>query len=276
MKYLFFDIDGTLLSHSNGIAESAVNALKKAQENGHKIFLNTGRSLAEISPAFDQFNFDGYVCAAGSYIKIGDQVILNKIISEKDVSYLIEIMDSIGLGYGLEGEEFTFFSDEVYLGYVSRMKEAFEKGSCQPNYKYEPIQFMIQPEFVKNAHEYSKNPIAINKLLLYAKDINHLKELENKLERDFHIINYGTFGELLNYGVNKGTGIVEVIKYYGASLEDTISFGDSLNDLEMLQISNVGVAMENASVEVKEISDMIAGHINKDGLANAMKDLNLI
>ena len=65
-KYLFFDVDGTLLPFGQNATESTRLALKKAHERGHRLFLSTGRSPVELDPRLNGFPFDGGVFAGGS------------------------------------------------------------------------------------------------------------------------------------------------------------------------------------------------------------------
>lgn len=63
MSALFFDIDGTILSEiTHKIPESALEALHKAQENGHKTFINTGRTICSVPPMIKRISFDGFLC----------------------------------------------------------------------------------------------------------------------------------------------------------------------------------------------------------------------
>ena len=74
-KILFFDIDGTLLSHRTlTIPESAKRAVRKAKENGHLIFINTGRTISVINKEIKDLGFDGYICGCGSYIEVDGEV----------------------------------------------------------------------------------------------------------------------------------------------------------------------------------------------------------
>ena len=74
---LFFDIDGTLLSHTtHSIPESAIMAIKKAKENGHLIFINTGRPFPLIDECIKSLKPDGQVCGCGSYIRYRDEVLV--------------------------------------------------------------------------------------------------------------------------------------------------------------------------------------------------------
>ena len=68
-KILFFDIDGTLIAFDGIFPESAKQALKKAQQNGHEIFLCSGRNRCQIDPVLAEFGFDGYVTSAGADVE---------------------------------------------------------------------------------------------------------------------------------------------------------------------------------------------------------------
>ena len=70
-KYIFLDVDGTLYSPLAGeTPQSAIEALKKARENGYKIFLCTGRSLAEAK-SYLHYDVDGFIFGAGGMIYVG-------------------------------------------------------------------------------------------------------------------------------------------------------------------------------------------------------------
>ena len=72
-KLLFFDVDGTLadrVGKKNVVPQSAKDAIKKLQENGHLCFVNTGRSLSEIDVYLKELNMDGFVCGCGNIFYI--------------------------------------------------------------------------------------------------------------------------------------------------------------------------------------------------------------
>ena len=276
MKYIFFDIDGTLLDKEEGIADSTVKALALAKDKGNKIFINTGRSFAELGTSFRKFNFDGFVCAAGSYIKIADDLIFDKEIDRKEVLNLTDLLDELRINYGLEGESFTYFTDPVYEGYRERIYEAIEGVLDYEPSGYEPYHYAIQPAYVRKIKDYLEAPTKINKFLLYAKDAKDLDRLEKCLPEGFDLIKYGTFAELINKGINKATGIDLVMDYFGADLKDSVAIGDSLNDLDMLRHAGIGVAMGNSVKAVKDAADFVTDHIQEDGIYKAMEKLDLI
>ena len=77
-KLLLLDIDGTLTEPGYNIPPaSALDAVRKAQAKGHKVFLCTGRNLAMLKPLL-QYNFDGYVASAGGYVVCDGHVVFDR------------------------------------------------------------------------------------------------------------------------------------------------------------------------------------------------------
>ena len=69
-------------------------------------------------------------------------------------------------------------------------------------------------------------------------------------------------------GVDKGTGLKELSKYFNIELSDIHVFGDSMNDIPMFKVAGKSIAMKNAINELKLLSDDTTEHINDDdGLA---------
>ena len=84
------------------------------------------------------------------------------------------------------------------------------------------------------------------------------------------------FGEMNMAGVNKATAIERYMAHVGAPISDSIAFGDSGNDLEMMKFAGFSVAMGNATQPIKDAADMITDDVDKDGIYNAFVKLGLI
>lgn len=80
------------------------------------------------------------------------------------------------------------------------------------------------------------------------------------------------FGDLSVKGIDKVHAIDELLKYLGASLEDTFAFGDAKVDIPMLEYCNVGVAVNSGGDEIKAMEDYVA----KDGIYKAFVHFGLI
>jgi hypothetical protein len=82
-------------------------------------------------------------------------------------------------------------------------------------------------------------------------------------------------GELINRKYDKGRGILRICEHLGVPVEDTIGFGDSMNDLEMIETVGTSVCMDNGAEALKKISDIVCPSVEEDGMAKAFAQLGL-
>lgn len=75
------------------------------------------------------------------------------------------------------------------------------------------------------------------------------------------------FLDCMPLGINKGKSILEIADYFSIKHEDTYAFGDEINDMEMIQMAGVGIAMANASNRLKKEADEITLSNDEDGIA---------
>ena len=80
-KIIFLDVDGTLVNYENYIPESAVKAIRKARKNGHKVYICTGRSKAEVYPELWEIGLDGMIGGNGSYVEHAGEIVFHKTFS---------------------------------------------------------------------------------------------------------------------------------------------------------------------------------------------------
>lgn len=112
MSALFFDIDGTILSEiTHKIPESALEALHKAQENGHKTFINTGRTICSVPPMIKRISFDGFLCGCGTHLIYGEQVVFHHSIPYERGREIIKSMKDCKVEGFLEGTEDIYYSE---------------------------------------------------------------------------------------------------------------------------------------------------------------------
>jgi len=83
-------------------------------------------------------------------------------------------------------------------------------------------------------------------------------------------------GEILSKKFDKGTGIKKIAEYLNIDMKDTIGFGDSINDVEMMQVVGTSVCMENGSDALKKMSDIVCPAVDDDGLYKGFEQLGLI
>ena len=81
MKYIFFDVDNTLWDDRFRIPESAVYAIRELRAHGHKVFLNSGRSKANLQdPSLQALRFDGFIAACGCHIEEAGETLYEYVV----------------------------------------------------------------------------------------------------------------------------------------------------------------------------------------------------
>ena len=84
------------------------------------------------------------------------------------------------------------------------------------------------------------------------------------------------FTDIIPRNGGKNKGIDAIINHFGIKLEETMAFGAGGNDIDMLKHAGIGIAMENARDDVKEIADFITTSVDDDGITNALKHYNVL
>ena len=273
-KYIFLDIDGTLFSQKLGATPpSAEDALKKARANGHKIFLCTGRSLAESS-RYLNYKVDGFILGAGSMVYAGGKRIYDDPIPARDVTRIKKRIRQSGLGYSLEGGVGVYADPHGY----ERLLWYFAGGSEDPEVqKQRAMENCTYPE--KFGSEDSDNIYKI--CALGSKWDERYDVLKKKLEEPYILtpsvdLDGFSCGEITNRNITKATGIEKVLGYYNAESFDAIGVGDSANDIPMLKACGIGIAMGSGSEAAKEAADYVTTGILDDGIRNAFLHFGLI
>jgi len=82
--------------------------------------------------------------------------------------------------------------------------------------------------------------------------------------------------DIIPIHASKAKGMHKICEKLGIKQKDVIAFGDSTNDIEMLQYAHIGIAMGNAKNNLKEVATFVTDDIDKDGLSKALIKLKLI
>ena len=77
-------------------------------------------------------------------------------------------------------------------------------------------------------------------------------------------------------GISKRVGIDKMLEHFQIGLDECMAFGDGGNDIQMLSHVEIGIAMGNASDEVKKYADYITDSVDEDGVFKALKHFNVI
>ena len=271
-KLIFLDIDGTLTpAGSNTPPESAMRAVKRAQAMGHKVFLCTGRNPAMLSPVL-ALGFDGAVAGAGGYVFAGEEVLFDCPMTAEQLETGMRLLRENGVFRTIEAKDATWGDED--LG--DFLAQAGEGNSELVRWR----KALAEQLNIRPMHEYDGSPIY--KIVFMCKTADQLAPAREALEKDYNFVVQDVAahqclnGELINRKFDKGRGVRIVADHYGMDVSDTIGFGDSMNDLEMIETVGYSVCMDNGSPKLKEISDLVWPAVEADGLAWAFEKLGLI
>lgn len=277
-KIIFLDVDGTLVDYHNRIPESAVLAIRQARANGHKVFVCTGRSRAEMQPELWEIGLDGMIGGNGSYVEYNEEVIMHQMISKEDSRAIVDWLHERGLEFYLESNNGLFAS------------ENFKEAACPVMRRY-----VMQKGKTAAEVEHMEAEDALHGLVyggeLYRDDLNKVSFILNSYQdhldsaKAFPNLKAGTwggrgetalFGDLGVKDITKAHTIDVILEHLQASREDTIAFGDAKVDIPMLECCKIGVSMGNGGPEILAMADMVTDDVEEDGLYNAFAKLGLM
>ena len=272
-KLIFLDIDGTLISPGQNVPpESAMRAIRAAQEKGHRVFLCTGRNRSMTAPVA-AYGFDGAIMSAGGLIVCGDSVIYDHPMSNADRDALLAALKEGGAFPILEARD-AAYADGQFQDFVAQAGEG-KSGSEAARWKTA----LEQELGVLPFSLYKGEPIY--KITFACLDERQLTPAKERVLDRFVLCLQSLFsnfvlGEFVHRDFDKGRAIQKVCDYLGVPVSDTVGFGDSRNDLEMIETAGIGVCMDNGDPALKERADMVCPAVEKDGLAAAFARLGLI
>lgn len=260
-KALFFDIDGTLLTDkTKELPKSASEALKRARDAGHLVFINSGRTRCLMKEIEENIPVDGYLCGCGTYIEIGGRVALHQMISAGRRFEIQKLILKHNLDGILEGPEGCF----VQTG-QSRMKQI------------EHVKSVVDLSGALFSADWTKEPAVFDKFCVLADDKSDITGFLKTLEPDLSAIDRGHgLYECVPAGFNKATAMKYILDYFRIPWEESYAFGDSMNDLAMIKYACNSVIMGSHDKALEEYASFITKDVEDDGIAYAFEKLNIL
>ena len=254
-KLIAIDLDGTLLFDWETVTEETVAYLQELKSKGHILVIATGRPYRSSIDFYEKIGLDTPI------INYNGGLVTNKNdASFVDYSLSIEkehILDIFSHTQKYIENAFCEIKDDIYL-----LKE---------DERIEPLLHNFNGAKLHVGEFEDTLPGPTNGFIIIAKK-NQGQEIEKYIEKHHKEAvlsrNWGNeyryIIEVFTPETNKGNALEYVANYYQINQEDIIAFGDAHNDLEMLQYAGKGVAMANASDEVKAAADEITTYPNTE------------
>lgn len=271
IKLIALDLDGTLLDSQKRLSSRNERVLKECIRRGIWIVPCTGRIWFGV-PEFIR-SFPGIRYAITTNGAVVEDIIESRILDERKLTWqqaaeLLKLAKKFHTMYDVYTDGHAF-GEERFL-------EHMEDFGIQP-----ALQKMIRdtreavPDVEERVRELKKPAEKVN---YFFGDLDERSRARAALEARGDVLVSSSFPnnlEINAIGASKGEAILHLASYLGIRPEETMGFGDGENDISMIRMAGIGVAMGNGAEILKAEADYITGINDEDGVAQAIKMLVL-
>lgn len=259
-KLFFFDIDGTIKAEEDGvIPESAIESIHALRKNGHKVFINTGRTSMYVRDEIRSIGFDGYVFGCGTEVILEGRTLFRTLPDSETCRILAEEVRKCG----------------AYPVYERSDAMFYDSRSCS-NEGLQMLMGQFERDGVTALDMNCSEDFSFDKFVIWYDNNTDLDRFHKLIEGKFRFVDRGHgFAEMVPLGCSKAVGMEKILIAENCRREDTIAFGDSLNDSEMLEFAGLGIAMGGAE-SLYPYADYITKPLKEDGIAHALKEKRFI
>lgn len=266
MKYelIAFDVDNTLLDHRKQLTPRVEEAIKTAAAAGCGVVINSGRSYMECREFFERIpEIRYFVGNSGS-----------AVMDVSDCSYIY------AAAFTREESEYVFskLRGLDYMVTIHAGLDLFVEKSARGNLVHYETDCYTRLFDDTGIWIDSAEELALSRDDVYKIDI-FFHSMEDKLTAEERLEGFNasmTSGTRLNLELvpeksTKGTGLLMLAQHLGIPVEATAACGDAGNDLSMIKAAGLGIAVGNATEELKAAADAIVADCDHDGAAEAIE-----
>ncbi|WP_144555116.1 HAD family hydrolase [Bacillus sp. X1(2014)] len=247
VRAMFIDMDGTLLKSSNTISSRNMEAVNSLINQGVKVFLATGRHYEVTVPYHKEIGLrTPMICLNGAAIHDAET---GKTLQMKTVQ--------------LNEERFHHLTAENNWNVIIHTANGVYCKETNEEIDYWTKVGQIPPYYVGDLRQANYQEV----FKYSVRTGTPCPKISALFKTEAEVINWQDGFELLAPNVSKWSAIKSLIQEFRISPNEVVAIGDGPNDIEMLRHVGTGVAMGNASQEVKAAADFITGHHENDGLA---------
>ena len=261
IRLVCFDVDHTLLSEEQQLLPTTEDTLRKLQARDVKVILATGKNLGATRDIVDLLKLDDpLIFANGSLIQYRNgEVLSQKELEAEHTRQILQLGDARGMDMML------YVTNDTIVKAGGKFLHALDKYGS--------------PKSKEVAHwqELGTDLDHILKIVFIDEDHNKLIEMKRILEKNIsdgieNCFSLPILLEIQPAGVNKGSALEEVAQFLKIPREALIAFGDGNNDIEMIQFAGIGVALENATPDLKKAANYVVPSNNEEGPAQFLRN----
>lgn len=254
-RIAFFDIDGTLLRTDRTLSGATIHAVRTLRANHVHVMLASARPPFNIEQLMTELGLQSYISFNGAYVVHEGRVLVEHKLDWQQMAGLRDDVLESGGSIILNGVEgFQLLGPDTALirdTYLARSWKLSAELSRPPNDIYQLEVFCDEVDIARYQEAYPEMrffPWGVRKTAFNG----------------------------LSAQVSKAAGIRQVLAKLGLQPSQAIAFGDGVNDMEMIDVVGMGIAMGNAVADLRHRADFVTRHVDEDGVAHALQVLGLI
>ena len=264
-KLIVSDIDGTLIRSDFTISDYTKSVIREARASGVEFMLVTGRLFGAVKRYVRELELDSPVISCNGGVRkdsVTGRLLAGFPIPKEALTQVFRILMDNGIYFHFYGEENFYSQKFAYDGAgLYRLNQSLREEDRFPMFEVKDPFAVLEQE-------------AIYKVLFRCvepEDRIYYKELFRQLPGIALTSSWSDNYEICAEGVNKGRAIQDYAESRGIAREEIISFGDNINDVEMIRYAGMGVAVANAEQELLDAADVITESNEEDGVAKAIQ-----
>lgn len=241
-RLIALDMDGTLLDESGRIPDAFWDLQRRAHDLGVVIAPASGRQLATLEALFETSPPEAYIAENGTVVSYRGEVVSTTTISNDDARAVIDIVADL---------------DATLV--VCQPQAAYLTHTTDPQLVTEIKKYYRSQVIVKDLHEAVDGSVVKLAMVTPHNAEEYLAPALREVNPELNVALSGQhWVDVMNPLANKGIALTALASSLGATLDETVAFGDYLNDYELLQAAGTAYAMANAHPEILAIADHVA------------------
>jgi hypothetical protein len=261
IRLIVADLDGTLLNSDHIVSPFTEQAIREAIARGVRFTVATGKTFPSTPEIIRQFDIRlPVICGNGTQIFAPDGTPLDEQPIPREIA-----LEALRLA------RTAGFAPIVYVA-MGLLAAAWDANVEELLDHHEPV-----PEIIPDLDAALRNARKPYKLLLMNQDPDAVIAFQRDLERVFEgraqVVSSGlkSVVEVMPLGVTKGTALRFILNRAGIALEETMTFGDNYNDVDLIRLAGIGVAMGHSPQAVRDSADYVTGTNDEDGVGHAIR-----
>lgn len=257
-RIVSFDLDMTLLDQATWkISDSALKAVEMLRKDSI-IVIASGRNMdGMLSVGYkEQIRPDAVIHMNGTRVVAGDELLYEHFMDKELLKRLLSYGEEMGIAMGLTIGDKDYFVNPAEVERIDKIRWRESMRNFQD--PWEMLELPIRT-------------------LAYIGEPGPVPDLEEHFpELKFPLFSSRLGADIVEVQASKANGLVRLCEYYGMDISQTVAFGDSMNDYEIVQEAGIGIAMGNSVQQLKDAADYVTDDVDKDGVWNACRHFGWI